>query len=133
MMALERGGRCGGLVYRLPSLGLVKQLGRLLRREVSDRDGMRAVRWITVDAQGARLRALSFWVGPAGLDGRMRQPLDRVAHVLARACGHLGSGAEYLFHTVRELEGHGIQDGGLWRLQQLVAEEILKLHSPGEG
>ena len=132
MMALERGGRCDGLVYRLPRLGQAEQLGRLLRREVSGPNGMRAVRWITVDVQGARLRALSFWVGPAGLDGRMRQTPDRVAHVLARACGHLGSGAEYLFHTVRELERHGIQDGGLWRLQQLVAEEILQVHAPGD-
>ena len=133
MMALERGGRCDGLVYRLQRSGQAEQLGRLLRREVSGTNGMRAVRWITVDVQGARLRALSFWVGAAGRDGTMRQPPDRVAHVLARACGHLGSGAEYLFHTVRELERHGIQDGGLWRLQQLVAEEILQLHSPGEG
>ena len=84
-------------------------------------------------ADYARLRALSFWVGPAGLYGRMRQPLDRVAHVLARACGHLGSGAEYLFHTVRELERHDFQDGSLWRLQHLVAEEIHHLHPTGEG
>jgi cation transport protein ChaC len=91
------------------------------------------VRWITVNAQGARRQALSFWVGPAALDGKKRHSPDRVAHVLARACGHMGSGAEYLFHTVRELERHGIQDRGLWRLQQLVAVEILQLHPTGDG
>jgi cation transport protein ChaC len=129
MMALERGGRCDGLVYRLPRLGEAELLGRLLRREVSGRDGLRGVRWITVNAKGARLRALSFWVG---LNGSTRKPIDKVAHILARAVGHLSSGAEYLFYTVRELERHGIKDGGLWRLQQLVAEEILQLY-PGLG
>jgi cation transport protein ChaC len=133
MMALERGGRCDGLIYRLPRVGQAQQLRRLLRREVSGPNGARAVRWITVNAQGVRLRALSFWVGPAALDGKTRQPPDRVAHVLARACGHVGSGAEYLFHTVRELERHGIQDRGLWRLQQLVAAEILQLHPTFDG
>ncbi len=46
----------------------------------------------------------------------------------ARACGHAGSGAEYLFHTVTKLEEHGIRDRNLWQLQHLVAEEIQRLH-----
>ena len=44
--------------------------------------------------------------------------------MLARACGHVGSGAEYLYNTVTHLEDHGIRDRNLWRLQQLVADEI---------
>jgi cation transport regulator ChaC len=50
--------------------------------------------------------------------------LARVAQILARACGHIGSGAEYLFQTVSKLEEFGIRDRNLWRLQQLVADEI---------
>ena len=50
--------------------------------------------------------------------------LEAVADVLAQACGHLGSGAEYLLNTVTHLEAKGIRDGNLWRLQALVAQRI---------
>ena len=33
-------------------------------------------------------------------------------------------GAEYLLNTVSHLEQRGIHDSRLWRLQQLVADEI---------
>ena len=44
--------------------------------------------------------------------------------VLTKACGHWGSGAEYLHNTVAHLDEHGIRDRNLWRLQALVAERI---------
>ena len=47
-----------------------------------------------------------------------------VADRLAAACGHLGSGAEYLLNTVAALERIGVHDGRLWRLQEMVAERI---------
>jgi cation transport protein ChaC len=49
---------------------------------------------------------------------------ETVADVLANACGHIGSGAEYLYNTVSHLEAKGIHDSGLWQLQRLVAERI---------
>ncbi|MGT2466896.1 hypothetical protein ACVOMV_21100 [Mesorhizobium atlanticum] len=39
------------------------------------------------------------------------------------------SGAEYLYNTVCHLETFGIHDCNLWRLQQLVADEIRSIHS----
>ena len=51
-----------------------------------------------------------------------------MAHGLARACGHWGSGAEYLYNTVSHLEGLGIHDEGLWHLQEKVAAEIEALY-----
>jgi len=51
-----------------------------------------------------------------------------VASILARACGHIGSGAEYLYNTVSHLEAFGIHDRNLWRLQELVADEVRALH-----
>jgi cation transport protein ChaC len=132
MMALERGGRCDGVAYRLSDADEAKQLGRLLRREVGSPVALRAVRWVALEAQGDKLRALAFWVAPAGLERHVRLPLPRVAEILARACGHIGSGAEYLFQTVSKLEELDIRDRNLWRLQQLVAEEIRKMMSVAE-
>jgi cation transport protein ChaC len=133
MMALERGGRCDGVVYRLAETDEAGQLIRLLRREVGSPIALRAARWVAVDAAGEKLRALTFWVGPKGLERHVRLPLPRVAEILARACGHVGSGAEYLFHTVSKLEELGIRDRNLWRLQQLVAEEIRKITPAVDG
>jgi cation transport protein ChaC len=50
---------------------------------------------------------------------------DQVAAILAKAVGHWGSGAEYLMHTVQELERLGVHDRNLWRLQKLVADRII--------
>ena len=41
-----------------------------------------------------------------------------------RACGRVGSCAEYLCNTVSHLEEFGIRDRNLWRLQELAAHEI---------
>lgn len=49
---------------------------------------------------------------------------EEVADVLAKSCGHLGTGAQYLMNTVVQLEMRGIDDKYLWRLQELVAERI---------
>ncbi|RWH73703.1 gamma-glutamylcyclotransferase [Mesorhizobium sp.] len=129
MMALERGGRCDGVIYRLPEGEKPAQIERLLRREIDDHEAVVSVRWVPVRAAQGRLRALGFWVGVTGRGTSLGQPLEKVAWVLARACGHVGSGAEYLYNTVCHLETFGIHDRNLWRLQQLVADEIRSIHS----
>ncbi|MDX8523471.1 gamma-glutamylcyclotransferase [Mesorhizobium sp. MSK_1335] len=128
MMALERGGRCDGVIYRLPNGEKPAQIERLLRREVDDHESVSSVRWIPVRTAQGPLRVLGFWVGVTGKGTSLRQPLEKVAGVLARACGHVGSGAEYLYNTVSHLETFGIHDRKLWRLQELVADEIRSIH-----
>ncbi|BCG93710.1 gamma-glutamylcyclotransferase [Mesorhizobium sp. 131-2-1] len=128
MMALERGGRCDGVIYRLPDGEKPAQIERLLRREIDDHESIESVRWVPVRTAQGPLRALGFWVGVTGRGTSLGQPLEKVARVLARACGHVGSGAEYLYNTVSHLETFGIHDRNLWRLQELVADEIRSIH-----
>lgn len=130
MMALDRGGRCKGVAYRLPDNDRPGQIRRLLRREVGSHEGIKAIRWITVETDQGYVRALVFWAGPTGKYVSLKLPLPTVARVLARACGHIGSCAEYLYLTVLHLEQHGIRDRNLWQLQKLVANEILSIHRP---
>lgn len=129
MMGLRRGGRCTGVVHRIADDDRQNLLVRLLRREVGNNQHLTGVRWISVDTDKGKLRALAFWAEPVGLDSWVDLPLSEVAHVLARACGHGGSGAAYLFHTVSKLDELGIRDRNLWHLQQLVADEIKRLHA----
>jgi cation transport protein ChaC len=81
-------------------------------------------RWISAGTADGPVRALVFWAGPSGKGISLGLSLESVAARLARACGHYGSSAEYLYQTVARLEEHGIRDRNLWRIQQLVAAEI---------
>lgn len=128
MMGLRRGGRCTGVVHRIADDNRRAMLIQLLRREVGCDEDMTGTRWLTVDTHHGKVRALAFWAEPVGLEDWVDLPLPDVAHILARACGHVGSGAAYLFHTVSTLDELGIRDRNLWRLQQMVAEEIRRLH-----
>lgn len=129
MMALERGGRCDGVAYRLPDGDALTQIERLLRREIDDHESISTVRWMPVATAHGPLKALGFWAVVKDVEGvSLGQPLEKVAHILARACGHVGSCAEYLYNTVLHLEEFGIRDRNLWRLQELVAAEIRAIH-----
>ena len=133
MMGLRRGGRCKGMLHRIPDDDRRSLLVQLLRREIGTDKHLTGVRWINVDAGQGRARALTFWAEPIGLENWVDLPLPEVAHILARACGHIGSGAAYLFHTVSKLDELGIRDRNLWRLQQLVANEIRGMHQASLG
>ena len=124
MMALDRGGQCRGVLYDLPSGNLEDQFGRLFRREFTYKPINSMPRWITVKTASGPVPALTFVMNRASPFYAGRQSLDAVAEILARACGHWGTGAEYLLNTVSHLEAKGIRDRNLWRLQQLVAEQI---------
>ena len=124
MMALEKEGCCTGVVFRLPDGERREHIRKLVGREISMREDLGMVRWVTVRTDDGPVRALVFWAGPKGDGILLGLPLERVAWVLARACGHLGSCASYLYNTVVKLEEFGIHDRNLWRLQELVAVEI---------
>lgn len=128
MMALEPGGRCDGVILRLRDDQRGSQLKQMLHREIGYREVTDMVRWLEVRTRRGKVRALTFWAGLKGERLAKRLPLEEVAPTLARACGPAGSCAEYLFNTVSHLEAVGIRDRNLWRLQELVAEEIRQLH-----
>jgi glutathione-specific gamma-glutamylcyclotransferase len=124
MMALDRGGQCIGVLYDLPPDDLERQFGRLFRREFTTKPINSMPRWITVTTAAGPISALTFVMNRASQLYAGRLPLEAVADILARACGHWGTGAEYLLNTVSHLEAKGIHDRNLWRLQHLVAERI---------
>lgn len=128
MLALARGGSCDGVIYRLPDEGRREQIRRVVKREIRFHQALSMARWIPVRTAAGRQRALVFWAGPTGERVTEKLPLEEVAWILARACGSVGSCAEYLYNTVAHLEEYGIRDRNLWRLQELVAEEIERLH-----
>lgn len=108
MMALESGGSCDGVAFRLPDGQHREHIRNLVAREITVREDLIMVRWVTVRTMEGPVRALVFWAGPTGDGIASKLPLERVAWVLARACGHGGSCAAYLYNTVTKLQEYGI-------------------------
>lgn len=127
ILALERGGACTGVAYRMPGDEPFARMMRLLHREISYHEDLEWLRWLTVRAGGELFRALAFYCAPPDDPDVVRLTLDQQAERLAQAVGHAGSCAEYLHNTVSHLEALGIRDPYLWALQRRVAEEIDRL------
>lgn len=133
MMGLERGGACRGVIQRIAAAAAPERLEQLLRREMSVKPATNRPRWVTVESEGDRRPAIAITVDRGGYAYAGRHSVEETAAILARACGHWGSGAEYLLNTVAHLEALGIHDRYLWELQALVAEKIRASAGPGEG
>ncbi len=124
MLALDRGGACKGVLYRIPADAINDNLVSLLEREMGWWPSPFPPRWVSVQSGERTIRALTFCIDRHS--GRYVSGLsvEQVADVLATAVGTRGSMAEYLFATVSHLEILGIHDPHLWQLQALVAARI---------
>lgn len=130
MLALDRGGSCKGVIYRMPDDSPQERMVRILKREVGSHEGKPWFRWVNVRAGGETLRAFGTYCAPRTPDPELvRLPIEQQVYRLARAVGHVGSCAEYLLNTVEHLEQLGLHDRYLWRMQDLVAREIEALPS----
>ena len=124
MLALDRGGACKGVAYRLPPDRVEENLIKLFEREMAWLPSAFPPRWVKVESGDRRITALTFCIDRHS--GRYVSGLSEaeIADVLATAVGSRGSMAEYLHQTVEHLDQMGIHDPHLWRLQHLVAERI---------
>lgn len=124
MLALDRGGSCRGMAFRLAPADPRDQMIALLKREAVHHEGLSTFRWLTARTAQGPIPALTFYAMPLGHPYREHLPLETQAARLARAAGRMGSGAAYLRNTVEHLEQLGIHDRYLWDLQRRVAAEI---------
>lgn len=124
MLALDHGGSCRGMAFRLAPADPRAQMITLLKREAVHHQGLLTFRWLTARTAAGPVRALTFYAMPSGHPYREHLPIQMQAYRLARAAGRMGSCAAYLRNTVEHLEDLGIHDRYLWDLQRRVAAEI---------
>jgi len=124
-MALDRGGQCEGMIFRIAA-PREQSLDSLVRREMTVKPAVNIPRWLTAKTDEGPVRVIGFVVDRQVERYVGRLPLEEVADVVSTAAGHWGSCAEYLYETVVQLERLGIHDASLWRLQRLVAERIVR-------
>lgn len=126
VLALDRGGACTGVAYRLPSPLAIDELHLLWRREMVT--GAYHPKWVNVTTRDKRrMVALAFTMRhghpqyAAGLD------LDAQAAIIAQAAGAFGTSRDYLERTRVALVTHGIVDPYL----EAIAARVVALRGAG--
>lgn len=110
MMQIDQGGTCEGMPHVVPSTREWEVLSDLWRREMKAYPPGNLPPWIEVEADGRLWQAIAFAANPESPNYAGRLALEEVAACFAEACGHWGSGAEYLLQTLTSLKRKGIHD-----------------------
>lgn len=126
VLALDRGGSCRGLAYRIAAADRETELPLLWQREMVS-DGYRP-RWVTLRCENSRVRAITWVINPKGERYAGKLSPEVLARHLATAGGRLGSSRDYLENTVAHLDELGIPDRPLHAL----LARVRKLY-PHEG
>lgn len=124
MLALDRGGCCRGLAFRVDEKEVEHELLLLWRREMLS--GSYDARWLTAQTSDGPLTAVTFCANRRHSRYAGALPLEKVAHHIAVARGPLGSCAEYLHETVDHLRALGFRDESLDRIVKRVPKAAAK-------
>jgi cation transport protein ChaC len=122
MLSLDRGGVCRSLALQLDPATELDDLRALWRREMISNGYI--PRWSRVETEAGEIRAIAF------ISNRQHQRYlrpgtdEEAAMMIARACGPVGTCAEYLHETHTHLMQIGIKDRGLARMDKLVRERL---------
>jgi cation transport protein ChaC len=114
MLALDHGGACKGVAFRIDAAAAKEELGILWRREMYG--GSYNARWVKVKTPEGEKRAITF-VCNRKHPRYIPEICDaETAKMIATGCGDLGSCREYLENTVQHLAALGMRDRGLMRI-----------------
>jgi glutathione-specific gamma-glutamylcyclotransferase len=119
MLALDRGGSCGGALLRIAASEARAELLLAWRRELFT--GAYRSRWVTAMTPNGPIRAMTFVANRAHTRYVGRLDEATVAERIARADGALGSCRSYLVQTLEAVHALGLRDHVLERLRDRVA------------
>jgi cation transport protein ChaC len=118
MLALDRGGSCGGVLFRIPAAEARSELLLAWRRELFT--GAYQSRLVNVSTETGLVRAATFVVNRQHRFYAGRLDDTTIAERIAVATGSLGSCATYLAETLGALQDLGLRDRALERLQHRI-------------
>jgi cation transport protein ChaC len=119
MLALDRGGVCRGVAFRIPAAQARDELLLVWRREMFGKAYL--ARWVQVRMVGAAVPAITFVVDRTNPRYAGKIGDAEAARHIATARGSLGSCASYLENTMAHLQSLGIRDAGLQRIAANIA------------
>ena len=119
MLALDRGGICRGIAFRIAADRLRAELLLVWRREMLS--GAYLARWTDVRTEAGIVRAVTFVANQAHQRYSGRLTEAATAERIRLAGGELGSCRDYFDRTVGALHTLGIADQALTRVGRAVA------------
>ena len=118
MLALDNGGSCQGVAFRIASEGIDEELDIIWKREMLA--GAYRPRWLRVlDGQG-EFYAITFVIDRNFKYYAGHLSESETVRLLATAGGRLGTCREYLENTVEQLDMIGVRDGKMHDLLSKV-------------
>ena len=114
MLALDYGGACKGVVFRIAAGQAREELELLWAREMYG--GAYNARWVTATTATGRVRAITFVINRRHPRYVPELSMAQTAAMIATGAGDLGSCMEYLHNTVQHLKDLGLRDAGLEKI-----------------
>ena len=119
MLALEGGGSCEGIAYRLAPHQVRSELAILWNREMLS--GVYKARWVPAKLRDGRtVTAVTFVVDPGHTQYCGDLPIERAAHHIAFAEGRRGACRDYLANTAAHARALDIHDAYIEELVDRV-------------
>ena len=122
VLALDRGGSCPGIAFRLNPDVAIAELDLLWRREMITL-AYRAC-WLTLHTDKGKKPAIGFVARPDRENYAKPMSIDEEADTIASATGFIGPCREYLFDTVKALHANDIHDPHLEKLVREVERRL---------
>ena len=120
MLALEGGGRCEGIAYRLAPHQVRSELAILWNREMLS--GVYQAKWVPTRLRDGRIvTAVTFVVDTGHCQYCGDLPIERAAHHIAFAEGRRGACRDYLANTAAHARALKIHDPYIEELVERVA------------
>ncbi len=129
---LDKGGRCEGMVYRVPRRLVQDTRAYLHRREnvTNSYDAlMKPVKLL--DGSQRTVIALCFLVNRHHPQYAGCLPLERQAYLVRRSMGASGTNIDYVVNTADHLRALGVHDPKLESLMAILGHSLVKAKSRG--
>jgi cation transport protein ChaC len=126
MLALDRGGACRGILFRIPAAEARSELLLIWRREMLS--GAYLARWVTADTASGPIRAVTFVVNQAHKRYAGRLSEAATAERISAAAGELGSCLDYFERTIHALQLLGVRDAAMERLEAAIQARTAQAH-----
>jgi len=133
VLALDRGGACTGIAFRVAAKNAGATLAYLRDRE--QKHGVYRERHLPVrlaDGSGREVHAIAYVAERNHPSYAGRLPLRSQVRLIRGAAGVSGPNLHYLISTVRHLEALGVRDYELCRLMALAGVHVVRKSCPEE-
>ena len=120
MAALDQGGRCDGVAFRIPAALVAQETEPMWLREMFS--GSYRPTFIEASTPQGPIEALTFLIDPENRRYIPDLSDEDTARIIATAEGRLGRNFDYLDSLVRHLQDLGIEDPDMCRLHDMATQ-----------